>query len=88
MALLAVPDVLSLLERGELVRLLPEWYADAGMISLYYSGRTLQPRKTSAFTEYLLEHFRRERLAERFSGGSGPRKTDARRSLRRRSADP
>lgn len=84
-ALVAVPDVLSCLERGELVRVLPEWYADAGMISLYYSGKTLQARKTSAFTEYLLEHFRRERLAERFSSGVGQRKTDRRPSAAGRS---
>lgn len=67
-ALLAVPDVLGPLERGELVRVLPAWYADAGAIALYYPNKTLQPRKTSAFSEYLIEHFRRERLAERFSG--------------------
>ena len=66
--LAAVPDVLGPLERGELVRVLPAWYADAGTISLYYPNKTLQPRKTSAFSEYLIEHFRRERLAERFSG--------------------
>lgn len=33
--LLAMPDVLPALEAGELVRVLPRWWADAGAISLY-----------------------------------------------------
>ena len=70
-ALLAVPDVLGPIERGDLVRLLPGWYAAAGAISLYYPNKTLQPRKTTAFTEYLIDHFRHERLAERFAGNTG-----------------
>lgn len=69
-ALLAVPDVLAHLEHGELVRLLPDWHADAGAISLYYPNRLLQPRKTGVFTEHLIDHFRRERLAERFAGNA------------------
>jgi DNA-binding transcriptional LysR family regulator len=67
-ALLAVPDVLSWLERGELVRLLPRWYADAGAISLYYPSRSLLPAKTRAFIDFVVEAFERERLAERFAG--------------------
>jgi hypothetical protein len=43
--LLAVPDVLRELESGELIRLLPRWYADAGAISLYYANRTLLPAR-------------------------------------------
>jgi len=71
-ALLAVPDALTPIERGTLVRVLPDWYADAGSISLYYPHRTLQPRKTSVFVDFLVKRFRRDRLAERFSGaGAG-----------------
>lgn len=69
--LLAVPDVLPWLERGELVRLLPRWYADAGAISIYYANRSLMPAKTRAFIDFLVEAFRRERLAERFAGSLG-----------------
>ncbi|SEJ60588.1 LysR substrate binding domain-containing protein, partial [Azotobacter beijerinckii] len=69
--LLAVPDVLPWLERGELVRLLPRWYADAGAISIYYANRTLMPTKTRAFIDFLVEAFQRERLDERFAGGLG-----------------
>jgi len=69
--LLAVPDVLPWIERGELVRLAPRWYADAGAISLYYANRTLMPAKTRAFIDFVIEAFRRERLAERFAGSLG-----------------
>jgi DNA-binding transcriptional LysR family regulator len=67
-ALLAVPDVLSAIERGELVRLLPRWYADAGAISIYYATRALLPAKTRVFVDFVVEAFERERLAERFAG--------------------
>ena len=71
-ALLTVPDVLPDLESGALVRLLPYWYADAGAISLYYASRSLLPAKTRAFAEFLVEAFKRERLAARFAGSLGP----------------
>lgn len=67
-ALLSVSDVLSSLERGELVRLLPCWYADAGAISLYYATRALLPAKTRVFVDFVVEAFERERLAERLAG--------------------
>jgi len=67
-ALLAVSDVLSSIERGELVRLLPRWYADAGAISIYYATRALLPAKTRVFVDFVVEVFERERLAERFTG--------------------
>jgi DNA-binding transcriptional LysR family regulator len=67
-ALLAVPDVLSSIEQGELVRLLPRWYADAGAISIYYATRALLPAKTRVFVDFVVEAFERERLAERFAG--------------------
>jgi DNA-binding transcriptional LysR family regulator len=70
-ALLAVPDVLPHLDSGQLVRLAPRWYADAGSISLYYASRTLLPAKTRAFIDFIVEAFERERLAERFAGSLG-----------------
>jgi len=70
-ALLAMPDVLAPLESGALIRLAPRWYADAGAISLYYSGRRLLPAKTRAFIDFVAEAFRRDRLAERFAGSLG-----------------
>lgn len=69
-AMLATPDALPHLERGTLIRLLPEWYADAGPISLYYASRTLLPAKTRVFVDFVTDAFKRERLAERFSRNS------------------
>ena len=70
-ALVAMPDALAGLESGELVRLVPHWYADAGAISLYFPSRTLLPAKTRVFVDFVVEVFRRERLAERFAGSIG-----------------
>ncbi|MBP2300706.1 LysR family transcriptional regulator [Azospirillum picis] len=70
-AMLAVPDALPQLERGDLLRLLPNWYADAGAISLYYANRALLPAKTRAFVNTMIEAFRHDRLAERFAGSLG-----------------
>ncbi|WP_153879652.1 LysR family transcriptional regulator [Raoultella terrigena] len=67
-AMLAVPDVVSDLENGSLVRILPQWYADVGAISLYYASRTLMPAKNRVFIDFVIEAFRRDRLAEKFAG--------------------
>ncbi|MCZ4092153.1 LysR family transcriptional regulator [Sinorhizobium psoraleae] len=69
--LVAVPDVLPHLESGELVRVLPKWYADAGPISVYYGSRTLLPAKTRVFIDFVADHFKRHRFAERFAGSLG-----------------
>jgi DNA-binding transcriptional LysR family regulator len=69
-ALIALPDVLPNLARGDLIRLLPRWYADAGSISLYYASRTLMPAKTRAFVDFVADAFKRDRLADRFAGGA------------------
>jgi DNA-binding transcriptional LysR family regulator len=70
-ALLTVADAQPDLERGALVRLLPRWYADAGSLSLYYSSRSHLPAKTRAFADFVVEAFKRQRLAQKFSGSSG-----------------
>jgi DNA-binding transcriptional LysR family regulator len=70
-ALIAVPHVLPHLEAGTLVRLVPQWYSDAGPISIYYATRTLLPAKTRAFVDFVIEAFQRQRLAERFAGSIG-----------------
>jgi DNA-binding transcriptional LysR family regulator len=71
-ALIAIPHALPHLESGALVQVVPQWYADAGPISVYYASRTLLPAKTRVFVDFVLEAFRRERLAERFVGSLGP----------------
>jgi len=69
--LIAVPHALPHLERGALVRLVPQWYSDGGPISIYYATRTLLPVKTRLFVDFVIEAFRRQRLAERFAGSIG-----------------
>jgi DNA-binding transcriptional LysR family regulator len=69
--LIAVPHALPHLETGALVRLAPQWYSDAGPISIYYATRTLLPAKTRVFVDFVVEAFRRNRLAERFAGSLG-----------------
>jgi DNA-binding transcriptional LysR family regulator len=69
--LIAVPHALPHLETGSLVRLVPQWYSDGGPISIYYATRTLLPVKTRLFVDFVIEAFRRQRLAERFAGSIG-----------------
>jgi DNA-binding transcriptional LysR family regulator len=59
------------LESGVLVRLVPKWYADAGPISIYHASRRQVPAKTRVFIDFVVEAFRRQRLAERFAGSIG-----------------
>jgi DNA-binding transcriptional LysR family regulator len=64
-AMLPMPFVERGLRSGELVRLLPEWHFDAGVVWLYYPSKKLLPPKTRVFVDFVLERFRRERFAER-----------------------
>ena len=57
--LIAVAHALPHLESGALVRLVPQWYADAGPISIYYASRTLMPAKTRVFVDFVADAFRR-----------------------------
>lgn len=65
-ALVGMPNVVGHLQRGELVRVLPTWHADAGAIFVYYGSQKQLPAKTRAFVDALVAHFKRERLAKRF----------------------
>ena len=69
--MIAKPDALPYLERGELIRLVPGWWVDAGPISIYYANRTLLPSKTRVFVDFVAEVFQREKYAERFAGSLG-----------------
>lgn len=69
--LIAKADALPHLERGELVRLLPSWWVDAGPISLYYASKNLLPAKTRVFIDFVVEVFQRERYPERFAASLG-----------------
>jgi DNA-binding transcriptional LysR family regulator len=61
-SLIALFDVLPDLESGNLVRLLPDWYVDVGVISLYYGSRTLISAKTRAFVDFIMNAFEHGRL--------------------------
>jgi len=56
--LLPMPFAFVHLRSGELVRLLPGWYSDAGPLSLYYPSRKMLPAKTRVFVDFVVERFR------------------------------
>jgi DNA-binding transcriptional LysR family regulator len=62
-SLIALFDVERELDRGELIRLLPGWYADAGVVSLYYASRTLISAKTRVFVDFVVNAFQKKRSA-------------------------
>ena len=66
-AVTAVTNALPYLTSKRLVRVLPDWYADAGVLSLYFSTQKLLPAKTRAFVDLIVAHFRKHKLAQRFS---------------------
>lgn len=70
-AVLALPDVLACLEQGSLVRLLPEWYVDAGSISLYYASRAQLAAKTRAFVDFVVEASERDGWARKLDATGG-----------------
>lgn len=68
-SLIALFDVLPELESGELIRLLPDWYAEAGAISIYYVSRKLISAKTRVFVDCVVNGFKSKRLDVAFSAG-------------------
>jgi len=67
-ALLPMPFAFAPIARGELVRLLPGWYSDAGPLSLYYPSRRMVPAKTRAFVDFVMERFRAADFAHLVDG--------------------
>lgn len=68
--LCGLSHVLADLDRGDLVRLLPGWWADLGRIVLYYPATRLLPAKTRAFTDFITAAFAAQRLAERLDASA------------------
>lgn len=66
-ALISMPSALPYLEGKKLMRVLPDWYVDIGTISLYFAAQKLLPAKTRVFIDFVVEHFRQEKLAKRLS---------------------
>lgn len=65
-ALVSMPFAVPYLQRGSLLRVLPDWYVDDGNISLYYAQHRLLPGKTRVFVDFLMEQFVAQGLAGRF----------------------
>lgn len=65
-AMLPLPHALPLLERGELVRVLPDWFADTRPLSIYYSSRKLLPAKVRVFVDHIVSEARVRGYGERF----------------------
>jgi DNA-binding transcriptional LysR family regulator len=65
-AMLPLPHAAQLLERGELVRVLPKWYAETRPLAIYYTSRKQMPAKVRVFVDYVVEEFRARGLAARF----------------------
>lgn len=65
-ALVSMPFAVPYLQRGSLVRVLPDWYVDDGNISLYYAQHRLLPGKTRVFVDFVREKFLELGLAGRF----------------------
>jgi DNA-binding transcriptional LysR family regulator len=66
-ALAAMPQTLPYLKSGALLRVLPDWYVDAGAISIYFAAHKLLPAKTRVFVDFVVEQFEKERWAEQFT---------------------
>jgi len=62
-----MPHALRHLQSGALARVLPEWYTEAGVISLYFAAKKLMPAKTRVFVDFIVDKFRVERYAEKWS---------------------
>jgi DNA-binding transcriptional LysR family regulator len=66
-AMLLYPDMAQHLKSGALRRVLPDWYADIGKVSLYFTSQKLLPVKTRVFVDFVTEALRSQRLAKRYS---------------------
>jgi len=62
-----MPHVLKHLESGALVRVLPDWYTEIGVISLYFAAKKLMPAKTRVFVDFIVDKFRSQQLSEKWS---------------------
>ena len=67
-ALLPMLFAFASIRSGELVRLLPGWYSDAGALSLYYPSRRMLPAKTRVFVDFVVERFRSAGVAQLVDG--------------------
>lgn len=71
-ALVPMPFVFARIASGELLRLLPGWYSDAGPLSIYYPTRRLLPAKTRVFVDFVVDKFRDSGFARLVDGRQAP----------------
>lgn len=71
-ALSAVSHVHAHLASGALVRLLPEWWSDAGSISVYFPASRLMPAKTRAFVDFVTGTLQASDIARRLTAVPRP----------------
>jgi DNA-binding transcriptional LysR family regulator len=62
-----MPHALQHLESKRLVRVLPGWYTEHTVISLYFSAKKLMPAKTRVFIDFIVDKFRAEQLSKKWS---------------------
>jgi DNA-binding transcriptional LysR family regulator len=67
-ALLPMPFAFAAIQSGELLRLLPGWYSNAGPLSLYYPSKRMLAAKTRVFVDFVLERFRSAGFARLIDG--------------------
>jgi len=67
-ALLPMPFAFTHIQSGELLRILPGWYSDAGPLSLYYPSRRMLPAKTKVFVDFVVERFQSAGFARLVDG--------------------
>lgn len=65
-ALLPMPHALPLLASGELVRLLPDWHAEAKPLSIYYASRKQLPAKVRVFVDHIVTEVASRGYATKF----------------------
>jgi DNA-binding transcriptional LysR family regulator len=65
-AMLPLPHALPLLRSGEIVRVLPAWYAETRPLSVYYSSRRLLPAKVRVFVDHVIAEARARAYGEMF----------------------
>ncbi|MBB4819846.1 DNA-binding transcriptional LysR family regulator [Pseudomonas alcaligenes] len=69
--LVSTVHAVHFIERGQLVRVLPDWHVLSDPLCLYFSAQKLLPAKTRVFIDHVVHAFREQGLAERFSA-QGP----------------
>jgi len=65
-ALVSMPQAAPYLQSGDLQRVLPDWFVDAGMISIYFAAHKLLPAKTRVFIDFVVDQCRERKWAEIF----------------------